>query len=1079
MSAVEQKKPVVEASPADEPKKTHKRDVLRSFEPVAQSIWKKKRVFEQNAPTVDDCSADDGDAMRAFQEKFLVTFPYPYMNGRLHLGHAFTFTKAEFATGYMLLKGRRALFPFGLHCTGMPIKACADKLKREIELFGINFDAPQPLEEAVKSLSIESNEGAVAAAKKHSKVAAKTGNVTYQYEIMLSNGVPREEIHRFADPLQWLSYFPDLALKDIEALGCKNDTRRSFITTDVNPYYDSFVRWQMNKLYALGKIKFGERYTIYSPLDGQPCMDHDRQTGEGVGPQEYTGIKMEVAEWSANCAALSEQFAGKRVYLVAATFRPETMYGQTNCFVGTAIEYGFFEVNDTDVYVCTERAARNMCFQGFSKQKGVHVRLATVQGSDLIGTRVKAPLSIYKEVYVLPMDNVLPTKGTGVVTSVPSDSPDDCMALQDLKKKPDYYKIDPSWVATYDPVPIIRSPAYGDLTAPAICKEKKIQSQKDRIALAEAKDMAYKEGFYNGTMIVGDFVDAPVQEAKPKIREQLIAQGDAFIYNEPESLIMSRSGDECVVNLCDQWYLDYGETEWRAVTERCLSRLNTYGEETRHQFEHTIGWLNQWACARSFGLGTKLPWDPQFLVESLSDSTIYMAYYTVAHFLHGDTLDGHRPGPAGIRPDQMTDAVWEYLLGSGELPADTDIPADTLRAMRREFLYFYPMDLRVSGKDLIQNHLTFALYNHTALFPESQWPLGIRANGHLLLNRQKMSRFGADATRVALADAGDAIEDANFEDATANAAILRLFTLMEWIEEMLQPNAPLRDGPSDSFHDQVFANEMTRLIQLTDEAYSNFMFREALKNGFYEFQSARDWYREATAGEGMHRDLINKFIEAQTLMLAPVAPHWAEHVWSTLLHKDTSIMVACWPETPTKEADVALLDAADYVRKLLKRVRDLETSSQKKGKGKGKPAPAFDASKPKALAIMMAANFPEWQEAAIIIMKESFDRTTKQFDDVTIRRVLGERGLLKDKQMMPFVQEIKKRVAINGPSALDRAITFDEHETLKQVIKLFERALNYNEITISLAESIPAEDPLRRKADGAVPGEPTVHFWNI
>lgn len=49
---------------------------------------------------------------------------------------------------------------------------------------------------------------------------------------------------------------------------------------------------------------------------------------------------------------------------------------------------------------------------------------------------------------------------------------------------------------------------------------------------------------------------------------------------------------------------------------------------------HTnAGWLNQWACSRSFGLGTRLPWDEQYLIESLSDSTVYMAYYTVAHYL--------------------------------------------------------------------------------------------------------------------------------------------------------------------------------------------------------------------------------------------------------------------------------------------------------------------------------------------------------------------------------------------------------------------------------------------------------------
>lgn len=52
----------------------------------------------------------------------MATFPYPYMNGRLHLGHTFTLSKAEFAVGYQRLKGKRSLYPFAFHCTGMPIK---------------------------------------------------------------------------------------------------------------------------------------------------------------------------------------------------------------------------------------------------------------------------------------------------------------------------------------------------------------------------------------------------------------------------------------------------------------------------------------------------------------------------------------------------------------------------------------------------------------------------------------------------------------------------------------------------------------------------------------------------------------------------------------------------------------------------------------------------------------------------------------------------------------------------------------------------------------------------------------------
>lgn len=67
--------------------------------------------------------------------------------------------------------------------------------------------------------------------------------------------------------------------------------------------------------------------------------------------------------------------------------------------------------------------------------------------------------------------------------------------------------------------------------------------------------------------------------------------------------------------------------------------MELFNTETRHAFEGILAWLNQWACARTYGLGSKLPWDPQFLVESLSDSCIYMCYYTVAHMLQGSLHD--------------------------------------------------------------------------------------------------------------------------------------------------------------------------------------------------------------------------------------------------------------------------------------------------------------------------------------------------------------------------------------------------------------------------------------------------------
>ena len=66
--------------------------------------------------------------------KFFGTMAFPYMNGTPHAGHSFTASKIEFMTGVARLEGKRALFPLGFHCTGMPIRACADKLVDDIKL---------------------------------------------------------------------------------------------------------------------------------------------------------------------------------------------------------------------------------------------------------------------------------------------------------------------------------------------------------------------------------------------------------------------------------------------------------------------------------------------------------------------------------------------------------------------------------------------------------------------------------------------------------------------------------------------------------------------------------------------------------------------------------------------------------------------------------------------------------------------------------------------------------------------------------------------------------------------------------
>lgn len=147
-----------------------------------------------------------------------------------------------------------------------------------------------------------------------------------------------------------MQFFPPEGKKDLQEFGLFVDWRRSFITTEINPYYDSFIKWQFRILKAKDKVKFGKRYTVYSEVDGQPCADHDRAKGEGVGPQEYTLIKLKCLELP---DSMKEKFAGKNVFLVAATLRTETMYGQTNCFVLPEGEYGVFEMINNEFFICS------------------------------------------------------------------------------------------------------------------------------------------------------------------------------------------------------------------------------------------------------------------------------------------------------------------------------------------------------------------------------------------------------------------------------------------------------------------------------------------------------------------------------------------------------------------------------------------------------------------------------------------------------------------------------------------------------------------------------------------------------
>lgn len=128
------------------------------------------------------------------------------------------------------------------------------------------------------------------------------------------------------------------------------------------------------------------------------------------------------------------------VYLVAGTLRPETMYGQTNCYILPDGEYLGIKMKNGEIWVMSANAADNLSFQDKTTEFGKYECVFKVSGKELIGIPVAAPLSQYEYVHVLPMLTIKLDKCTGIVTSVPSDSPDDLIFWRELKDKEFYRK---------------------------------------------------------------------------------------------------------------------------------------------------------------------------------------------------------------------------------------------------------------------------------------------------------------------------------------------------------------------------------------------------------------------------------------------------------------------------------------------------------------------------------------------------------------------------------------------------------------------------------------------------------------
>lgn len=705
--------------------------------------------------------------------------------------------------------------------------------------------------------------------------------------------VSDEDIKSFVEPIKIADYFHEEIKAGMIEMGYSIDWRREFTTID--PAYQKFIEWQINTLREKNLIIQGSHPVGWCPKDQNPVSQHDTLGDVEPDFTEYILIKFKFDDY----------------IIPTATLRPETIFGVTNLWVNPQTNYKKISV-DGEKWIVSAECAHKLEFL----EKEISYD-GEISGSELVGKQVTVPHR-NESIPMLEASFVESKTGTGLVMSVPAHAPFDYQALADLKKS------EHELASKIEPISIIQTEGYGDFSAKEACEKFGVSSQDDK-KLEEATTEIYGKEFYGGVLKQNteQFAGKKVSEAKDIIKDWLSEQKYSDVLLElTNSPVRCRCGTECVVKiLSNQWFLNYGDKSWKEKATKCLDSMSILPQEIVNEFHYVIGWLRERACARQHGLGTNLPWDKEWIVESLSDSVIYMAYYTIAKFVNAGT----------IKADALSKEFFDYVfLGNGEIDQVsqiTNIPKNMIEEIRKEFSYFYPVDSRHSGRDLVPNHLTFFVLNHVAIFPENNWPQQIVVNGSVLMDGKKMSKsmgniiplrqairdYGADPIRLAIIISAELLQDADFNLESVSGIKHKIESLMDECI-MLKP----QKSSNLEAEDKWILSKSQSLISAVSASIEKMRLREALHDILFSFEGDLQWYlkRAKAKGRDDYSGVLHEIYKTRVAMLSPFAPHVAEEMWEKL-EQDGMVSKSTWPSVSADVIDAKAIQSEDLLKSIM------------------------------------------------------------------------------------------------------------------------------------------------------------------
>ncbi len=907
-----------------------------------------------------------------------VTVAYPYPNGAMHVGHVRTFTVPDVYARYRRMQGDTVLFPMAWHVTGTPIIGAVERLK--------------------------------------SREAEQVRILRDVFD------VPEEDFPALETPMGFAKYFIEHSYKrSMNLLGLSVDWRREFTTND--DAYREFISWQYETLRDHGLLAEDTHPVNYCTNEEQPVTTHDLLEGEEAEFQEYTLVK----------------FRYDDAVIPMATLRPETVRGVTNAFVHPEGRYVRATV-DGEAWILSAAAAEKLELQ---------LRSVTVEESIdpevLVGAAVENPIT-GDRVPMLPATFVDVDNATGVVMSVPAHSPDDWIALESLRDDPQPLVdagIDPEILEGIDPISIAEVEGYGEYPAKDIVEEWDIEDQDDP-RLEDATQELYNREFHQGRLrsMYGDFAGQLIETARETFRTHHEDRGAFDTMYEFNEEVVCRCGGDVEVAIQDTWFLRYNDPDWREQTRTALDDTEILPASARDQYEHTIGWLEEWPCIRNYGLGTPLPWDDEFIIEPLSDSTIYMAYYTLVH--HLDALD--RPVDRELFAEIF----------------QADDPDPELARIREEFEYWYPVDVRFSASDLIPNHLTFYLYHHADLFEPRHWPEGITTMGMGFIKGQSMSssagrvvladktveEYGADTVRFFLMNAAEPWQDFDWRpDPVENTR--------EQLGRFWRRSVALIDGDPGRRElepiDEWMLGRLQRTIRTTTDAMEAYETRSASQAAYFEIEDDLRWYRRRTDTDRPGaRWTLREVLRTRLRLLSPFIPYLTNELHERLTGEPAE--TAAWPSVDDDRIRPDLETGESLLRDLVDDIQNIVDVTE---------------TDPERIRIYTAA---DWKREVLVSVLEADgeDRGAiigDLMDDERFRRrgdaVADLVGDLLDLVHAKPTDIIESLPGLDEAAALSRAEAFlsDEFDAAVEIHREDE------------APSGSAE-----KADTALPGRPAVHL---